>query len=300
MKDSGEETTQEAASRAADKKSITVSARKVAANRQNAAKSTGPRTARGKAHSGRNAIKHGLFVMQFMDFNAQGEDPEKYEELLGGLRAQYHPIGTAEELEVERIAVCWWRLKRAWRYENVVNRVALRDIGRREREEQKEYCKTLDQQEEAVILQLHSAQKEIEVTGEISQEAKQKIFAAMPGLEAMWPAIEKAGEELLNSLALSKTLRKLSAKERASSLAVCTTIAGVKFLELMGQWRAASVLELSIAQHVIPNSEALDKILRYETAIDRSLGRALDRLERLQRRRRGEPVPPPVSVRLTQ
>jgi len=43
----------------------------------------------------------------------------------------------------------------------------------------------------------------------------------------------------------------------------------------------------------------LDKILRYDSAIDRNLGRAYDRLERLQRRRKGEPVPLPVSVRLT-
>jgi len=37
------------------------------------------------------------------------------------------------------------------------------------------------------------------------------------------------------------------------------------------------------------------KILRYETTIERSLGRAYDRLERLQRRRKGEPVLPPLK-----
>src|ERR1035438_3881176 len=41
----------------------TVSNRKVQANRQNASKSTGPRTRRGKAFSCRNALKHGLFAM---------------------------------------------------------------------------------------------------------------------------------------------------------------------------------------------------------------------------------------------
>ena len=60
------------------------------------------------------------------------EDPAEYEEVLNGLRAKYQPMGTAEELEVERIALCWWRLKRAWRYENTMNRVALRNFGRRE------------------------------------------------------------------------------------------------------------------------------------------------------------------------
>jgi hypothetical protein len=58
-------------------------------------------------------------------------------------------------------------------------------------------------------------------------------------------------------------------------------------------------MEVALAQHAIPDRDALDRILRYETAIERNLGRALNRLERLQRRRKGEPIPPPVSVRLT-
>jgi len=53
-------------------------------------------------------------------------------------------------------------------------------------------------------------------------------------------------------------------------------------------------------RHAIPNAEVMDKILRYEAAIERSLDRAIARLERLQRRRKGESVLPPVSVRLTQ
>src|SRR5437773_11112766 len=39
------------------------SARRLAANRANARKSTGPRTAKGKRRVGRNAMKHGLCAM---------------------------------------------------------------------------------------------------------------------------------------------------------------------------------------------------------------------------------------------
>src|SRR5579862_1552705 len=46
-----------------DRIAAAVSARKVNANRQNAQKSTGPRTPRGKAHSRANSLKHGLFAM---------------------------------------------------------------------------------------------------------------------------------------------------------------------------------------------------------------------------------------------
>jgi hypothetical protein len=50
----------------------------------------------------------------------------------------------------------------------------------------------------------------------------------------------------------------------------------------------------------IPESEAQDRALRADAAADRGLNRAIDRLEPLQRRPKGEPVLPLVSVRLTQ
>jgi len=45
----------------------------------------------------------------------------------------------------------------------------------------------------------------------------------------------------------------------------------------------------------LPDERAGDKILRYETHLDRQLYRAKDQLERLQRRRKGENVPPPLN-----
>ena len=47
------------------------SSEKQAANRRNAKRSTGPRTARGKARSKRNALKHGLAVSALDAFAAR-------------------------------------------------------------------------------------------------------------------------------------------------------------------------------------------------------------------------------------
>jgi len=48
----------------------------------------------------------------------------------------------------------------------------------------------------------------------------------------------------------------------------------------------------------LPPADATDKLIRYESHLDRQLYRAMDQLERLQRQRRGESVPPPVNVNL--
>jgi hypothetical protein len=48
----------------------------------------------------------------------------------------------------------------------------------------------------------------------------------------------------------------------------------------------------------LPPAEATDKLLRYETPMDRKLYRAMDQIERLQRQRRGENVPPPLNINL--
>jgi hypothetical protein len=57
--------------------------------------------------------------------------------------------------------------------------------------------------------------------------------------------------------------------------------------------------KLSNDIEAIPPAEILDSVLRANAAAERNLNRAMDRLERLQRRRLGEAVPPLVSVRST-
>ena len=47
---------------------------------------------------------------------------------------------------------------------------------------------------------------------------------------------------------------------------------------------------------MLPSAEVLDKILKYETALDRQLYRAMNQLERLQRRREGDKVSAPLMM----
>ena len=50
------------------------------------------------------------------------------------------------------------------------------------------------------------------------------------------------------------------------------------------------------AADVLPSSEVLEKIMRYEGSLERQLYRALNQLERLQRRRGGEKVAAPLMM----
>jgi hypothetical protein len=50
---------------------------------------------------------------------------------------------------------------------------------------------------------------------------------------------------------------------------------------------------------VLPHPAVLDKILRYETKLERQLYRAINQLERLQRMRRGEAGPPPLTMEVS-
>jgi hypothetical protein len=276
-----------------------VSPRKIAANGQNALKSTGPKTPQGKAYSRRNALKHGLFARHWSDFVVLGEDSREYEKLLSDLWDQYQPIARAEELEVELIAHCWWRLKRASRYENAVCHIAIRDFGRQEIAYQAEHLQKQQREQGAILLELRNAKNAIELTGgTLPVDLKQRIFAIDPRFESIWSGLERIAQEELKASITSKKLPELSPEEQSSVASLITLSRAIGFLELMDKCTGVGVMENAIAQHLVPNGDAGDRLLRYETTIDRNLGRAIDRLERLQRRRKGEALPPPVSVRL--
>jgi hypothetical protein len=91
-----------------------VSAAKLEANRRNWKQSTGPKTERGKRHSRRNALKHGLRAETTI---LEGEELARFEELRRELSHDREPVGAAEEFLVHDIASCLWRLERALRCE---------------------------------------------------------------------------------------------------------------------------------------------------------------------------------------
>jgi len=82
----------------------------IQANRENARKSTGPRTADGKATVAQNAVKHGLRAEQVV---IKGEDPGQFESYREQMLGELGPDGALQAMLAERAVGLAWRLRRA-------------------------------------------------------------------------------------------------------------------------------------------------------------------------------------------
>jgi hypothetical protein len=93
---------------------MSVSQKQLLANRQNAQKSTGPRTPEGKAVSSRNAVKHGLYARDtVITSKAVKEDEAEYDLLFQSMLEELKPTTTFQEYLVRKMANCLWRSRRA-------------------------------------------------------------------------------------------------------------------------------------------------------------------------------------------
>lgn len=117
-------------------KNLTATAAQIRANRENAKKSTGPRTAEGQAVSSRNGLTHGLSANTHI---LPGEDPEDFLALLKDLFDRFRPVGQGEEKLVLRIAAGQWRLDRAFPIEAGICREESRRLSLLDRNRQESY-----------------------------------------------------------------------------------------------------------------------------------------------------------------
>ena len=124
----------------------TLSHKQLDANRRNALKSTGPTTAQGKARSRRNALKHGLLAEEVLITDGDGaETRADFDSLLADLHEELQPHGVIEEMLVERVATCYWRLRRAQRYEVGAIRETLDECNRPEDDPDRESAEDVQQ-----------------------------------------------------------------------------------------------------------------------------------------------------------
>lgn len=86
-------------------------AKQIAASRANGTKSKGPITVQGKRNSSRNSIRHGLLAKSVM---LEDEQTGPFLDFLNDLITKHQPVGRAETVVVENLAVAMWRRNRIW------------------------------------------------------------------------------------------------------------------------------------------------------------------------------------------
>ena len=89
----------------------------IKANRENAKKSTGPRTARGKEVVSQNALKHGLCAKKNV---IKSESQEEFNMFRDVMMEDLAPSGGMELMLAQRIVALSWRLRRAEHFQNVL------------------------------------------------------------------------------------------------------------------------------------------------------------------------------------
>jgi hypothetical protein len=96
-----------------------VSAQKLRANRENALRSTGPRSVEGKRNSANNALKHGGFAAAAVAIprGRFAEDPDALRDFIEGIVVSLDPRDALEREQARRIAIAYVRARRLSIYE---------------------------------------------------------------------------------------------------------------------------------------------------------------------------------------
>jgi hypothetical protein len=92
------------------------------ANRANALKSTGPRSAEGKSASRFNALKHGIDAASIV---IPGEDPADYDALVADYHRDFRPQSPSEAFHVDTMLRADWQKRRLQRVEADLHRTLL-------------------------------------------------------------------------------------------------------------------------------------------------------------------------------
>lgn len=281
--------------------------KQIIANKQNAQLATGPKTANGKAIIAANAIKHGIFTKDLLISTALGNENEiEYIELLENLLDCLAPQDQMESLLVEKIAIDFWRLRRVIRFEAGCIGKCLNAIfkefysyGRRNNEEidkeiqgKKEYIKWIMTYLEHLKKGEVSFDNPTWEGGEIESDISEDFCFIIKSLDNI-PYQKK--EELLcgrNNFANLKTIliqNGYSSKKEISTELIEVYIKETqrlqKEIEEAEKKRLINIEadKLNTMLGMVPQEDNVDKILKYERSIQKSIFQNLFLLKKLQK-----------------
>ena len=295
---------------------MATSKKQINANKKNALKSTGPKTEQGKEISKMNALKHGLsartMVLPYL------EKAEDWEEHWASVLADLRPEGYMEMVLAERIAILLWRMGCIIRYEQEVTSIQLENSERYlstaeiyniGKEDGRDYSAL-----ELVEEEIQQTKEELEFLDHLPHWNKnQKVDSNWVGwlLERVVDTAEDKicrenedadlpdyAEDLgsqgdaWNAGKLRKRIEAIANDAGPDDLLDLITTEIHR--ELEGHQaelrRLKRVLDQSRRQSIIPHTLDIEKVHRFETSLERSLYKALQELQKLQKGRQDRNV----------
>ncbi len=148
-------------------------------------------------------------------------------------------------------------------------------------------------------LQLKSVRTSVEQIGELTEAAIQKVIFRGKAYMLTEDLLALHAKLQANPLELDATALRASQKKQALAY-IDSELEHILWSKARHEKREKEEEEARQAAALLPESSVLDKILRYETKLERQLYRAINQLERLQRLRQGEAVPPPLTVEVSE
>jgi len=277
-----------------------VSAEKIDANRRNSQLSTGPKTDVGKQASRMNALKHALLAKEVVITRGDNKEDEwAFAQLLEDVRADRQPIGVVQELEVQKIALCYWRKKRAIRYEHgAIRQQRTGDLRERE---QRHREKALHAYGSFASDGVASSQGIIQSLIDRWAQVKQEILEGQLSLESldlvgeMFPdCVEEPGETGVEDEG-AEAPPEYHLHEHELRKGIDAELRRLSRLRQKAERTERLALDARIRTAAVPHLVVVENLVRYETSNDRELDRTLKRLERLQERRGAKGGTPPEA-----
>ena len=282
-----------------------------------ARKAGGPRTPKGKERSKNNSLKHGLFSKAVL---LKDEPRDEYESMLNGLRDHLQPVGTLEILLVERLATQFWRQRRLLIAEGA------------EIQKSREFVAWDEERRDEAIAEVFLDCSIGHGLGLMSEIANPMLLQwCLDQLEDLRANIKLSGfeperdEEILTEVygpyfkgssrkSLLKSYLMLFIGESSPDEMFgpqddpSLDNSANEFLreleaeiERLNRYKATESerRKLLALSRSVPDAMQMDRLLRYGTSLDREMDRTLKQLERLQRMRRGQPLPPSIDVNVS-
>lgn len=276
----------------------TLSSQKLSANRKNAQLSTGPKTALGKAESALNAVKHGIFTKECLK-HISDEESRDYEALRLGIFESLKPKDQMQTILCDKIVIDVWRLRKVLAFEQGTMQLEILNLDasgspvnfsdrraiiynmenhKSEWEDLNQLKKWLTAKRDANFSDLSN--KACWLLEEIVQNLQQRFREVYRHMDIeLLESCEQLSEFCTwNELNLDKfkadLLESIENRLRSGSNMPNYYENGIQEFD-----HKRSIYE-SVAQ--LPSAENTDKVIRYETHLQRSIERNLRLLRSLQ------------------